>query len=238
MAKGYSLAAFAGIVGVDRTTVTEWAKRHPEFSLAVSCGKAARLRQWETAAMKGAFTQLGGNATLLIFGLKNAGRAPAGEADEWAEKSEVKHSGIVGHYDLSKLTDDELQRVADAEAILERVAISARGGPSGDSETCGRTAITSPRQAAKTTLGWDQDQIGKVIGCPGKPLRPGSMFRELANDRLQQLPRMGSLSILREQAREVASRPQQKQHGPLAPRRRHRVLEGFTRLLAAISHQE
>jgi len=53
----------------------------------------------ETAAMKSAFTQQGGNATLIIFGLKNAGRAPAGEEDEWAEKSEVKHSGAIGTFD-------------------------------------------------------------------------------------------------------------------------------------------
>lgn len=48
--------------------------------------------------------------------------------------TEVKHSGAIGTYDVSKLTDAELERVAEAEAILERVAISARGGQSGDSE--------------------------------------------------------------------------------------------------------
>jgi hypothetical protein len=107
---------------------------YPDFLLAVSRAKAARLKQWETAAMNGAFTQNGGNATLIIFGLKNAGRNPAGQEDEWAEKSEVKHSGAVGSYDLSKLSDDELERVAEAEAILERVAISARGGQGGAGE--------------------------------------------------------------------------------------------------------
>ena len=44
---------------------------------------------------------------LIIFGLKNAGRNPAGQEDEWADRSEVKHSGAVGSYDWSKLSDDE-----------------------------------------------------------------------------------------------------------------------------------
>ena len=134
MGLGYSLGAFAGLVGVNRDTLKEWQAVHPEFSAAVSRAKAKRLAKWELAAMKGAFTQEGGNATLLIFGLKNAGRNVGGD-DEWAEKSEVKHSGAVGSYDLSKLTDDELKRVAEAEAILERVAISARGGQGGAGET-------------------------------------------------------------------------------------------------------
>ena len=45
--------------------------------------------------------------TLIIFGLKNAGRKPAGQEDEWAEKSEVKHSDAVGSFDWSKLCDDD-----------------------------------------------------------------------------------------------------------------------------------
>ena len=47
------------------------------------------------------------HATLIIFGLKNAGRNPAGQEDELAEKSGLKHSDAVGSYDWSKLSDDE-----------------------------------------------------------------------------------------------------------------------------------
>ena len=43
--------------------------------------------------MKSAFTQDGGNATLIIFGLKNTGRAPAGQEHEWGAKSEVAFQG-------------------------------------------------------------------------------------------------------------------------------------------------
>jgi hypothetical protein len=69
---------------------------------------------------------------LIIFGLKNAGRNPAGQEDEWAERSEVEHSGAVGSFDPSKLSDDELKC---AYEILARAAISGSVGvPGGDSE--------------------------------------------------------------------------------------------------------
>jgi hypothetical protein len=38
-------------------------------------------------------SQDGGNATLIIFGLKNTGRAPAGQEHEWGAKSEVAFQG-------------------------------------------------------------------------------------------------------------------------------------------------
>lgn len=85
---GYSLTAFAGKIGVDRDTITEWAKVHPEFSLAVKAHKAARTRFLETGLLNGDAT--GPNVTSRIFALKNA--AP----EEWRDKHEVEHSGEVG----------------------------------------------------------------------------------------------------------------------------------------------
>ena len=121
MAKGYSLGAFAGLIGVDRSTINEWIANYPEFSQAVKEGKALRLRQWETANMKGGFTKDGGNPTLIIFGLKNAG------ADEWVDRAEVTYSGAVGTYDLSKLSDDELKSTIE---VLKRAStnVGAAGG--------------------------------------------------------------------------------------------------------------
>lgn len=117
MAQGYSLGAFAGLIGVSRRTLTEWMAVHKEFSLAVSRGKAVRLRQWEDAALKGATTQQGGNATLIVFGLKNAGRAHAGEEDEWAEKTEFKHSGAI---DVGVKAVDEIASQLASLAARER----------------------------------------------------------------------------------------------------------------------
>ena len=41
MGQGYSLTAFAGLIGVNRSTITEWMNAHPDFSAAVTRGKAA-----------------------------------------------------------------------------------------------------------------------------------------------------------------------------------------------------
>jgi hypothetical protein len=79
---GYSLAAFAGSIGVSRSTIYEWADNHPEFSDAVKAAQAGSVYAWEQRLRSVALTGEG-NATAVIFGLKN--RAP----DEWREKTLV-----------------------------------------------------------------------------------------------------------------------------------------------------
>jgi hypothetical protein len=79
MAQGFSITAYAGKIGVDRTTIDEWRKRHPEFSLTISRAMAARLLFWEKCGLD--ISKEGGQssrATLVIFGLMNMG------GDEWA----------------------------------------------------------------------------------------------------------------------------------------------------------
>lgn len=87
-AEGYSIKAFAGSIGVARSTINEWASANPEFSEALSRAKAASTLWWEGAARKIA---LGGdgNASMAIFGLKNMGD------EDWAETSKTEHSGAV-----------------------------------------------------------------------------------------------------------------------------------------------
>jgi len=83
MAQGFSLTAFAGLIGVDRTTIGEWMNVHPEFSRAVMRGKALQVRKWEADAQRIAMVGGGcGSATIVMFGLKNMG------GDEWREKQE------------------------------------------------------------------------------------------------------------------------------------------------------
>ena len=82
MEEGYSLTAFAAEIGVCRDTVTEWCSTYPEFSVAVKKAKAKCARWWEARGRDSAMTGQG-NATSVIFGLKNM--AP----DDWREKSEV-----------------------------------------------------------------------------------------------------------------------------------------------------
>lgn len=92
MEAGFSVTAFAGKIGVSRSTLNEWAAEHPEFSEALNAGKAARLRFWEQTAINVAAKGTGGPgaATVITFGLKNMG------GDEWADKREIEHTGALG----------------------------------------------------------------------------------------------------------------------------------------------
>lgn len=89
LGKGHSVTAFAGEIGVARSTVFKWAEEHPEFSDALKVGQAKAVAFWESALMSIA-RDGGGNATAAIFGLKN--RA----ADDWREKVVNEVSGPDG----------------------------------------------------------------------------------------------------------------------------------------------
>lgn len=90
-ADGYSLTAFAGEIGVCRDTISEWAKVHPEFSVAVKRAKAACARWWEDRGRRIAIDGgSGGQSTLVIFGLKN--HAP----DDYRDKSTTEITGADG----------------------------------------------------------------------------------------------------------------------------------------------
>ena len=100
LADGFSLAALAGHLGVARSTVYKWVDEHPEFSDAVKTGQAAATLWWEKANRNLALTGEG-NATAIIFGLKN--RA----SDEWRD---VKATEITGK-DGGAIQTDNVQRI-------------------------------------------------------------------------------------------------------------------------------
>lgn len=89
MSSGYSIAGFAGHIKVARQTVYQWAEDHPEFSDALNQARAASALWWERNALKNA-VEGEGNATMLIFGLKNR------VADEWRDKRELDHQSSDG----------------------------------------------------------------------------------------------------------------------------------------------
>jgi transposase len=85
---GYSLASYCHEIGVSRATLNNWAAAHPEFLEAVNRAKNARARWWEDQARKIAENGgAGGQATIVIFGLKN--HAP----NDYREKSELALAG-------------------------------------------------------------------------------------------------------------------------------------------------
>jgi len=79
MAKGFSLTAFAGEIGVSRETIYAWERNHPEFGEAVKRARAARVLYWETRLIKAQRNE----ATPIIFALKNAC------ADEWRQQPDL-----------------------------------------------------------------------------------------------------------------------------------------------------
>ena len=91
MAEGASLTSFAAEIDVSRDTITEWAKVHPDFSLAVRRGKAKCAAWWEKRGRSIAEQGGGpGAGTLVMFGLKNMG------ADDWSDSTKVDHTSSDG----------------------------------------------------------------------------------------------------------------------------------------------
>lgn len=102
MGEGLSLTAFAGEIGVARSTINEWMADHPEFSEAVKIGQGKRTAYLERGLLS---EEVGPRITARIFALKNA--AP----DEWKDKREVEHSGGID-------TSSKEQRDAAVAAAL------------------------------------------------------------------------------------------------------------------------
>jgi len=75
--EGLSLTAFAGIIGVARSTINVWMAEHEEFSEAVKIHAAKRTLYLERGLLS---SDQGPKVTARIFALKNA--AP----EEWKEK--------------------------------------------------------------------------------------------------------------------------------------------------------
>lgn len=79
MGRGLSLTAFAGEIGVSRSTVDAWRAAHSDFAEAVRIGQARRTAALERGLLDPETT--GPRITARIFALKMA--AP----EEWREKA-------------------------------------------------------------------------------------------------------------------------------------------------------
>lgn len=80
MAQGYTLAAWAGSVGITRETVYEWCESKSDFSYAVKIGRNLRQRYWEKRLKAAAGN---GANSAVIFALKNCCR------EDWQDKPET-----------------------------------------------------------------------------------------------------------------------------------------------------
>ena len=129
--EGGSITAFAGEIGVDRDTISEWAKVHPEFSASVKRAKAKLAAWWDAQARSVAKDGgTGGRATMVIFGLKN--HAP----DDYRDKQTIEHEGSIS---INTMTDAALdERIVaglmatglsreQAEAVVARPVADEEG---------------------------------------------------------------------------------------------------------------
>lgn len=82
---GFSLSAFAGGIEVDRDTITEWRKVHPEFDQACKTAKAVRARFLEGGMMERDIPAPAMNARK--FALVNCAE------DDWRSETTLKHVG-------------------------------------------------------------------------------------------------------------------------------------------------
>jgi len=89
MNEGASLTSFAASIDVSRSRINEWMEAHEEFQEAVKVAKSKCAYWWESVGRKNA-VEGGGNATLVVFGLKNMA------ADDWRDKRELDHQSSDG----------------------------------------------------------------------------------------------------------------------------------------------
>lgn len=82
--KGLSLTAFAGMIGVARSTINEWIASQPTFSEAVKVHAAKRTLYLEQTLLS---SEQGPQVTARIFALKNA------DPENWKDKHEHEHTG-------------------------------------------------------------------------------------------------------------------------------------------------
>ena len=126
-ADGYSLTAFAGEIGFCRATINNWCGEFPEFLEAVNRAKAARARWWEERAreiaQKGG---PGGQATMVIFGLKN--HAP----DDFKEVTRQEHTGKDGGPIATQILTPEQKAEQAVRLIDETFGLVSHGGADAD----------------------------------------------------------------------------------------------------------
>lgn len=89
MSEGYSVTAFAGHIGVARSTVFKWAEENPEFSDSLKTAQAMAAMWWEETLRQVARTG-DGNASAAIFGVKNR------STEDWKDKQEHDHTSSDG----------------------------------------------------------------------------------------------------------------------------------------------
>ncbi len=108
MGQGFSISALAGKLQVDRASLYEWEKVHPEFSNALKQSRFMRVCALENKLLS---AEIGPHVTAAIFALKNA------MPDEWRDR--IEHTGADGGpiaVTVARFTGDEPVTIENDEA--------------------------------------------------------------------------------------------------------------------------
>lgn len=115
MAKGYSISALAGQIGVDRVTLYGWEKAQPEFKEALAQARFMRVNALEHRLLT---SYVAPRVNAAIFALKNA------MPDEWRDRYE--HTGADGGpiaVTVARFTE-ERPTVIEGEIVPNTAAIT------------------------------------------------------------------------------------------------------------------
>ena len=85
--QGKSITAMANACDVSRETMYTWMDIHPEFLDAIKRARGHAQQWWEDTGQEQARGDIQGNATAMIFMMKN--QFP----DDYRDRREVDHSG-------------------------------------------------------------------------------------------------------------------------------------------------
>jgi hypothetical protein len=106
MGQGFSLTAFAGMIGVSKNAVYEWIRAHADFGDAVSRARPARTLWLEQKLLR---SQESTEIAATIFALRNA------DPEEWRNVKYREHQHM---HAIRQLTDAELNRIAAGQVCL------------------------------------------------------------------------------------------------------------------------
>lgn len=108
LAQGKSVTQLSAKIGVNKTTIYQWAKDYPEYSNALTRGQELSEAFWETELVD-MMRDRDVNAPLVKLYFANR--------FGWSDKQSVDQKNTnIYEPDLSKLTDDELRKLAEIQS--------------------------------------------------------------------------------------------------------------------------
>ena len=136
-AKGLSFAAFAGLIGVNIDTISEWAKVHDEFSVAKKDGLAKSRLFWEEMGIDAANGKIEHfKAVPWVMTMKNC--------HGYRDKTEVVTRDETNK-NPEDMSEDELdERIAHALKVVEK-----HGSAASKSDTKRKTKKTAKKKTVK-----------------------------------------------------------------------------------------